>query len=1128
MRLSKELSACPVVALEVLQLPSHESEGVSEGVSEEERTFVLAASGPNLLIFTLSLTHSPNLTHRDTDPIVFPVFDSHSITAVKHMGGGTVIVLGYKALTILQFNPSTPLLTYTLHHISSLRDLVLDARIVRDTEQRSLLLIGYAQNFLDIYSLDEERVIATVKCPVVCVLFSLAIAPLDNIEHDGVTIASGTAMGQIVLWTAGVELSTSSAAISSPPPVCVSNTLSGHKGIIWKVRWNTAKDRIVSVSDDRTVRVWDVASGDELFCGFGHICRVWDAMFVGKGDKAVVTCGEDAVVKLWDVESQKCVMTMQGHANKHIWCVNMLQITNNCTMDSVLLSGGNDCCVNLWPVSVHTLLNAEPQIICQKEASTSGFRPQVSTQEQLCARWQAQLGLSQGLLDTTSKYSHMLPHWDSSPEMVDSLHSKPFQTVIAHRMSSCGSLSILITQKSIWMIDLESNDMQDVRDEINDIENVKQEIGHDKGWNRILCTDKQINAADAVFVTNGLGDWSMDCCCVHPEGYVTLASWQYSSATNVGQKKERSISSLKLMEWKGHQRNSMNVSFLPTGCGPGDKYGEVSCAHNAASLFLTMSVQGECKIWKKQLQDDELMISQELECRTAKCNIATSAALLCESKCVAIGDCRGNVSLFRYETEPTSSESSSVAIGQGLSVPPFKDTPCFQFIPKAHGLEIVSCIQAVRGGFCSLGYDGYLSVFSFNPQDPPHCFYLTSRLPCTPIASPDQMFCTYDRGAEDNWSLIVAGYQASDFIIYDIRKKYQLLKISAGGWKRAHRAALNFCDSSNHGFPDVAFIYSAMIESRAVYNCMRYKVKTLVTEHGPVIDSSRLPMQLGSPSLGKVAYCATFLSGTAVSDSVITQPFLAVGAEDGTVKVFSYYNESDVSELSSSPPKSTYYRFEQEVQMPSNVAARAIFHCRPRDCPSSDGILIAAGGRLMFSIWRYRKPDINSSSPLGCVLEQVYASNSESCRRVNKGKKGKSEKSNSAGGDIHSDVQDHRILATAALPLAGGSGYVIMFCDSRGMVKVIRLAEQQNLRKSGGIKDGSDELIIGSGMGFNVTDEIEFTASSYPLLSCVLLSFGHEISTVSSKDDDFHLGIVGNTHGGVSVWVLSTSTFNNR
>ena len=103
---------------------------------------------------------------------------------------------------------------------------------------------------------------------------------------------------------------------SSTPRTRVFNTFHGHSGIVWKVRWSEGRDKVVSVSDDRTVRVWDVARGVELFCGYGHECRVWDAIFLGAKDEAVVTCGEDTFLKVWDVSSKKCVSTMQGHASK--------------------------------------------------------------------------------------------------------------------------------------------------------------------------------------------------------------------------------------------------------------------------------------------------------------------------------------------------------------------------------------------------------------------------------------------------------------------------------------------------------------------------------------------------------------------------------------------------------------------------------------------------------------------------------------------------------------------------------------------------------------------------------------------------------------------------------------------
>ena len=65
--------------------------------------------------------------------------------------------------------------------------------------------------------------------------------------------------------------------------------LKGHKGVIFRVKW-IEDNRIISVSDDRTVRLWKVVWNDkdltysgeyiQIWSQFGHRGRVWDCDYI--------------------------------------------------------------------------------------------------------------------------------------------------------------------------------------------------------------------------------------------------------------------------------------------------------------------------------------------------------------------------------------------------------------------------------------------------------------------------------------------------------------------------------------------------------------------------------------------------------------------------------------------------------------------------------------------------------------------------------------------------------------------------------------------------------------------------------------------------------------------------------
>jgi WD40 repeat protein len=87
--------------------------------------------------------------------------------------------------------------------------------------------------------------------------------------------------------------------------------LTGHEGVIFRIVFNGDFSMLASVSDDRTVRVWDMKSGSQLFAGWGHICRLWDVSFYGQHE--IITTGEDGVMKIWNFETKLAVSTLRGH-----------------------------------------------------------------------------------------------------------------------------------------------------------------------------------------------------------------------------------------------------------------------------------------------------------------------------------------------------------------------------------------------------------------------------------------------------------------------------------------------------------------------------------------------------------------------------------------------------------------------------------------------------------------------------------------------------------------------------------------------------------------------------------------------------------------------------------------------
>ena len=75
---------------------------------------------------------------------------------------------------------------------------------------------------------------------------------------------------------------------------------------------DAAGRRIVSGSEDRTVRVWDADNGRELACLRGHDSRVTSVAFDAAG-RRIVSGSDDKTVRVWVAVSGRELACLRGH-----------------------------------------------------------------------------------------------------------------------------------------------------------------------------------------------------------------------------------------------------------------------------------------------------------------------------------------------------------------------------------------------------------------------------------------------------------------------------------------------------------------------------------------------------------------------------------------------------------------------------------------------------------------------------------------------------------------------------------------------------------------------------------------------------------------------------------------------
>ena len=88
--------------------------------------------------------------------------------------------------------------------------------------------------------------------------------------------------------------------------------LRGHTGPVWGVAVTPDGKTVVSGSADRTLKVWDLATGKCRATFVGHTDRVWGVAVTPDG-KTVVSGSKDKMLKVWDIETGRWKAAFKDH-----------------------------------------------------------------------------------------------------------------------------------------------------------------------------------------------------------------------------------------------------------------------------------------------------------------------------------------------------------------------------------------------------------------------------------------------------------------------------------------------------------------------------------------------------------------------------------------------------------------------------------------------------------------------------------------------------------------------------------------------------------------------------------------------------------------------------------------------
>ncbi len=149
------------------------------------------------------------------------------------------------------------------------------------------------------------------------------------LSADGQKLVSGSADRTIKVWNLATDQEV--------------RTLTGHTQPVLSVALSADGQRLASGSVDRTIKVWNLATDQEVYSLEAHADGVWGVALSANG-RILVSGSRDQTIKVWDPSTGQKIGSLTGHTDY----VTSVAISGD---GRILVSGSFDQSVKVWDLS---------------------------------------------------------------------------------------------------------------------------------------------------------------------------------------------------------------------------------------------------------------------------------------------------------------------------------------------------------------------------------------------------------------------------------------------------------------------------------------------------------------------------------------------------------------------------------------------------------------------------------------------------------------------------------------------------------------------------------------------------------------------------------------------------------
>ncbi|MBA0656195.1 hypothetical protein Goklo_008575 [Gossypium klotzschianum] len=625
-----------------------------------------------------------------------------------------------------------------LHSLPRFTHWVLDALFLKD----HCLAIGCSDNSVHVWDMLKSSLVLQVPSPDRCLLYSMRLWG-DNLE--ALRIASGTIYNEIMVWKVICQHDspTSTSSVKGCMNLSSSNSnfakcydqqykavhicrLVGHEGSIFRIVWSSNGVKLVSVSDDRSARIWTIHDHDDRreIVGpvlFGHSARIWDCCI---SDHLIVTAGEDCTCRVWGLDGKQ-LWVIKEHIGRGIW---------RCLYDpnsSLLVTAGFDSAIKVHRLHTSVCKTLDLEGDADSEDIIEG----------------AQISIT--CIPNSMEHAGLM---DSKSEYVRSLYFKCEDT-------------IYVATNHGYLYHALLSETGDVK---------WTELVRVNGEVPIVCMDllsaslsrNHCGIVDWVAVGDGKGNMTV----VGITGNPSSPKVAFAFAWPAGA--ERQLLGTYWCKSLGSRSCKFTADNLA-----------LSVERHIWYCFTT-DPRGVLKLWR--LYDPSISVCQDSQRISLIAEFPSSFGIriMCldasfEEEVLVCGDLRGNLILF-----PLSKDLLlCTAATSGVKISPLS------YFKGAHGISTVSNISVsrLRHGQVEIqttGADGCICYLEYDKDQESFEFIGMKQLKeLSLIESVSADFKSADDLANRNYA---AGFASTDFIIWNLLTEAKVLQIPCGGWRRPH------------------------------------------------------------------------------------------------------------------------------------------------------------------------------------------------------------------------------------------------------------------------------------------------------------------------------------------------------